>query len=545
MAQRISEQVIEWLKVGNNHFASQTNYPLYVDGNSYLNGDITHNGVAYFANGTIYKIDNSGNAKLNSLFVTSEVNINDEWTIDANEGIGNYTLGDYFIYLDTNNNLTAYFDKLRIGSNWTYGSATQPIWYNNGIPEVITYSLNATINAGTATQAAYYSNTNTIASTPILTIGSSYINITANSNTVQIGSQNTSFLHIYNSANIPFIFNNSVLTTTGNLGNATYPFNNLYIGKGNGNGIYHVGTQSTYQMIRFIDNTTDTYGNGIAIGGGGQTIIGGGESATVLAGQAGTAGAEIMQIGNDGDVQIFSNLQNGYSTNNYKLLTWSTSGRLTAQNWDTSQETGLAAYNGTNGYDVRLIVNNTATPDVGIYSTKHGNWLVRETKDGYTYYLDGYNKTPTRLAYSQSGLAHSAITWLTCWNGYELRAISKDYFPIQIGSIGGSSSTTYASAYQTYFNSNKASIPRNKLISWYSSSYSNGAVGFGYQLTGYDSTPYGGFFVAHYDIAHYVGVSNGTFNEHRLIFGKRDGYYGTAAPSGTYSAGDVYFQYVN
>ncbi len=41
------------------------------------------------------------------------------------------------------------------------------------------------------------------------------IKSTLNSNTVTIGSQNSGFCHIYNSANIPFIFNNSICTTKG------------------------------------------------------------------------------------------------------------------------------------------------------------------------------------------------------------------------------------------------------------------------------------------------------------------------------------------
>lgn len=190
-------------------------------------------------------------------------------------------------------------------------------------------------------------------------------------------------------------------------------------------GIYYQGTKVSQRMIRFIDNTSDGNGNGISIGGGGQTIIGGGESANTLTDQAGTDGAEIMQIGNDGSIEMFANLQNGYSTANYKKLTWDTTGRLTAENWNTGQETGVSVRNATSGYDIRMIVNNGTTPDVGIYSGKHGNWLVRQTKDGHVYYLDGYNKSATRLAYSQSALAASAITYLACWNGYEIRAISK------------------------------------------------------------------------------------------------------------------------
>ena len=45
-----------------------------------------------------------------------------------------------------------------------------------------------------------------------------------NGNTVTIGSQNSSWTHIYNSANIPFIFNNTVCTTSGNLGSTSYPW---------------------------------------------------------------------------------------------------------------------------------------------------------------------------------------------------------------------------------------------------------------------------------------------------------------------------------
>ena len=53
--------------------------------------------------------------------------------------------------------------------------------------------------------------------------------ITTNSNTITIGSQNAAYTHIYNNQNIPFIFNNSVLTTNGNLGNTSYPFTDIFM----------------------------------------------------------------------------------------------------------------------------------------------------------------------------------------------------------------------------------------------------------------------------------------------------------------------------
>lgn len=131
------------------------------------------------------------------------------------------------------------------------------------------------------------------------------LKVTNNSNTVTIGSQNSNYTHIYNSASIPFIMNNSLLTTTGNLGDTSYPWNNLYIGKAGTKGIYYVGTKATTSMIRFLDNTTDNLGNGVSIGGGGQLILGSGEAATNLEGAIATnTGAENAYLLGDGDIYI-------------------------------------------------------------------------------------------------------------------------------------------------------------------------------------------------------------------------------------------------
>ena len=48
--------------------------------------------------------------------------------------------------------------------------------------------------------------------------------------------------------------------------------------------IAYIGSRSTQSMIKFINNTSDSNGNGIAIGGGGLTIIGSGESSDVVMG---------------------------------------------------------------------------------------------------------------------------------------------------------------------------------------------------------------------------------------------------------------------
>ena len=83
-------------------------------------------------------------------------------------------------------------------------------------------------------------------------------------------------------------------------------------------------------------------------------------------------------------------------------------------------------------------------------------------------------------------------------------------------SISGGSSGTHAQALQTYFNSYKASTPRNKLLAFYDSTGGNGSITFGYFLEGYDSNPYGGFFSAHYNTPYYIGIQNGTFTQSQL-----------------------------
>lgn len=88
--------------------------------------------------------------------------------------------------------------------------------------------------------------------------------------------------------------------------------------------ISYKGSKSTYDMITFVDNNADTYGNGICIGGGGLTIIGGGESASEALKQHTSGGDENMIIANDAAIDFFSNVQNGW--NSRKAGSFDTSG---------------------------------------------------------------------------------------------------------------------------------------------------------------------------------------------------------------------------
>lgn len=89
----------------------------------------------------------------------------------------------------------------------------------------------------------------------------------------------------------------------------------LTFSSANKDAIKYAGTKATYPMIKFIDNTADAYGNGIAIGGGGLTIVGSGESCdSLISGLGLTGGAESLYLAGDEAVSIFTNMQNGVNT---------------------------------------------------------------------------------------------------------------------------------------------------------------------------------------------------------------------------------------
>lgn len=86
--------------------------------------------------------------------------------------------------------------------------------------------------------------------------------------------------------------------------------------------IAYQGTKAKYDMITFIDNAADNYGNGILIGGGGLSILGSGESAiTIFNGLNTNGGSENTYIGADVNIYLYSGQQNGYDTTKCLVLT--------------------------------------------------------------------------------------------------------------------------------------------------------------------------------------------------------------------------------
>lgn len=106
---------------------------------------------------------------------------------------------------------------------------------------------------GTGTAAQFYRGDNSWSDT----ISGGLFKVTNNSNTVSIGSQNSSCCHIYNSADIPFAFNKGIFTTNkGNLGTTTYPFGQLYIGRATANS---KALDSSNPLIEFSNNGHTQY----------------------------------------------------------------------------------------------------------------------------------------------------------------------------------------------------------------------------------------------------------------------------------------------
>jgi len=116
--------------------------------------------------------------------------------------------------------------------------------------------------------------------------------------------------------------------------------------------------------------------------------------------------------------------------------------------------------------------------------------------NGSLYECPGTGTTFYRLVY-ESG------TWGISISG---NAASSTYASSYLANRGSVSGSNHAEALKAYFNSYKSSEPRNCLVAHYSSASGNGSMCMGYFLSGYDSNPYGGFFVCHYNSPKYVGI---------------------------------------
>ena len=315
----------------------------------------TFGGGWYMEDSTYMKLYNNKQLLVTSSHSTSSTNLSSQLIVSSiayNSTLASTSGGDVAIELWRGGNASWQIinsgGNLYFKNNWT--TAKQSTYSRTAI--TVNY------NTGNTSIAGELSVSNLIKST-------------LNGNTVTIGSQNADFCHIYNTANIPFIFNKTVATTSGNLGTTSYPWNNLYIGKSNGAGIYYVGSASTQRMIRFIDNANDTYGNGISIGGGGLTVLGSGESAdTILSNLSLTAagGTETTYICSDGDINFYP----GNNSYDASALVKITPSKLWAGvNGNTTRESQVGAQAGAG--QIYIYSQAATSGGRGLYIPAHGN----------------------------------------------------------------------------------------------------------------------------------------------------------------------------
>lgn len=152
------------------------------------------------------------------------------------------------------------------------------------------------------------------------------------------------------------------------------------------------GTKATIDMIKFIDNTSDANGNGISIGGGGLTIIGGGESSNKFETEYSSGGSENMVIANDGTIDFYTNCQNGISS--AKHITMNTDGSITATAFNGNSTTATTA---ARALSLQLASNemNFVKPDWTTPKNIHFGyrWTDGTTEDLIAaYYFDNGNR---------------------------------------------------------------------------------------------------------------------------------------------------------
>lgn len=129
--------------------------------------------------------------------------------------------------------------------------------------------------------------------------------------------------------------------------------------------------------------------------------------------------------------------------------------------------------------------------------------------------VSGNAGTATKFASAQSvTLTGDTTGTASSQAGWSLATTTSSVSPI--AQINGDD---HAKALKAYFDAHKATIPRTKLINFYSNANGNGSQAMGYFLKDYETNPYGGFFVAHYNNAYYVGIKSGTYTQQRIVTG--------------------------
>ncbi len=148
--------------------------------------------------------------------------------------------------------------------------------------------------------------------------------------------------------------------------------------------IKYKGFYSTSNLIRFLNNTVDQYGNGVAIGDGGIVVIGAGESAQQVLDNAGvSARTETLFLASDASIRLLSNVNSGYSSR--KEAEFDTSGNfyIPGRFYQNGNPVPLTDTNTWRGYQIK---NYDVQYTVGANTFKDitANDFGVSTPSGYT-----------------------------------------------------------------------------------------------------------------------------------------------------------------
>lgn len=210
------------------------------------------------------------------------------------------------------------------------------------------------------------------------------------------------------------------------VGNTTYniePYTNyLPLSGGAMTGpISYQGTKAKYSMIKWIDNTSDTYGNGIRIGGGGATIIGGGESSDL---PNVSGGDEILYLMNDGAIDFYSNCQEGLSSARH--MTFDTGGTLNIPG-------NVVGSSNSNRLIFRHLDGQNCNGDYNLYLQYHQQ-NSKIYLNGSTYYIENGSY------YNGTAAAANSVAWGNVTgkpSTFAPSAHNHNYLPLSGGALTG------------------------------------------------------------------------------------------------------------
>lgn len=400
-----------------------------------MTGDLNfsaNKGINFVSNGRLYWKENgwgdqfaitpdfTGGDDSNKLKIQSAVggrdaeeatpSLTDKITIAGKTGSvnmlsGNLTLEQGNVWAGTLDDTTAERDVgVRSGAGNIYLYSTASATGNRGLYTNAhgTGSNKAIIQVDTNNNITYASGT-----------VSGLLNVNNLGNTVTIGSQNNSWCHIYNSANVPFIFNKTVATTSGDLGTDSYAFTDEYL-KGQlnfnhkdtthtANTMYHLvnlkfnneaGTKlyTTYPISYIGTDGTDGFNTAIRLGStNGTTWVTSGESGTALPTALRAYNDEKLYLSSDASIELYTNVANDGSS--YQHIASLNSGNFGIN--------GTATVSGdvtiTEGKDLVLKANSSASSDPGdlVFQANDGSEVGRIYKPaGSNYFLVRYNTNP-------------------------------------------------------------------------------------------------------------------------------------------------------